>query len=259
MSLPPVSRPAFGVTSDDDYSCEVLVLGLSSPGLAGVTAADYLSRDRSCTEIGYVAPETLPSIAPFAEGVPRNHTRIYDVDETPLSLVVGELFVPVWAASSFVDALLEWAERATVEEIVVPYGVPFPHGPDEHAVFTVATEAYRERRFADDRDLDERFPGLRGGVLDGPVGELVSRSLNGRAPPTGALVTPSHPPGPDLEAALRLIDALEAIYEIDVEEEELRRQSEELRDYYSRLADRMTSLEEGASRDRGYPEDRSYM
>ncbi|WP_254768136.1 proteasome assembly chaperone family protein [Salinilacihabitans rarus] len=245
-------QASFDVHCPDDRRCDVLVLGLSTPGLAGVTATDYLVRQFDCEEIGHLAPDGLPGVTPFANGTPRHHTRVYDVADSPLSLVVGELFVPVWAAASFVDSLLGWAERAGVDEIVVPYGVAYPHGPDEHGVFSVATPAYRDRR------LDgTTIEGLRGGVLDGVVGEVMARSLAGDAPPAGALVTPIHPPGPDLDAALSLIDALEGVYGFDVDERDLREQSTELRRYYAALADRMAAIEEESGRE--YPEDRSYM
>lgn len=245
---------SFDVACPEDRDCSVLVLGLSNPGFAGATATDYLIRHLECEEIGHIAPDGLPAITPFADGAPRNHTRLYDVPDSPLSLLIGELFVPVWAASSFVDALLEWATAAGVDEIVIPYGVAFPHGPDEHAVFAVATEAFRERRLA-----GEEFDGLTGGVLDGIVGDVMARSLNGDAPPAGTLVTPIHPPGPDLEAALLLVDALERVYGFDVDERELREQSTQLAEYYSTLADRMNALREEGPDVRDYPEDRTYM
>ncbi|WP_255167007.1 proteasome assembly chaperone family protein [Natrononativus amylolyticus] len=247
-------QASFDVTSARDGDSSVLVLGLSNPGFAGVTATDYLIRHLECEEVGHVAPDGLPSITPFADGEPRNHTRIYDVVDTPLALLIGELFVPVWAAAPFVDAVLEWASKAGIDEIAIPYGVAFPHEADEHAVFSVATETFRRRRLA-----DAGFEGLTGGVLDGVVGDVVARSLNGDAPPTGALVTPTHPPGPDLEAALLLVDAIERLYGVDVDERELREQSEQLAQYYSTLADRMTAMGEGGPEGRDYPEDRTYM
>ncbi|WP_114575587.1 proteasome assembly chaperone family protein [Saliphagus sp. LR7] len=246
-----MSHSTFDVTADGEPAADVLVVGLSSPGFAGVTATDYLTRHLPSEEVGHVSPAEFPTITPFAEGRPRNPTRIYDIEDTALAAVVGELFVPVPAAPAFVDSLLSWVEEAGISEIVVPYGIPFPHGPEEHDVFTVATDAFREHRLE-----GSGFDGLRGGVLDGPVGELVARSMNDAAPPTGALLTPVHSPGPDLEAAIRLVDALESLYGVDVDEGELRRQSRELQEYYATLADRMNAIEEGS---RDYPEDRSYM
>lgn len=251
------TEPTFDVTVPADRKPgETLVVGLSSVAMAGLTAADYLVRHLESELVGAVVPDGLPAIAPFEAGVPRHHTRIYDVPELPLAVLVGELFLPPWVAQPFAEAVLDWADRAGVEEVVVLHGVPFPHGEQEHAVFSVANDRYRERRL-DGSDV----PPLAGGVLDGTAGELVTRSLGDDGHAVGVFITPTHPPGPDVDAALLLIEALEATYGIDVDEAELRALSEELKRYYTELADRMETLGQAdqplASRD--FPEDRMYM
>ena len=249
-------RPSFSVeTAAGAAAGTTLVVGQSHLGMAGVTAADYLTRHLDGTEIGHVAPEGLPAIAPFEDGTPRHHSRLYSLDDTQLTALVGELFIPVAAARSYTDALLEWAEGHDVEEIAVLHGVPYPHGPDQHQVFHVATPGYRERRLP-----EGTFNPLAGGFLDGVVGELVTRSLDESAPETGVFITPTHPPGQDIDASLKLLDALEQLYGFDVDETELREYGEQLQQYYQQLSERM---EEMAERDEqgshDFPEDRMYM
>lgn len=72
---------------------------------------------------------------------------------------------------------------------------------------------------------------------------------------------PSHPPGPDFEAALRFIDAFERIFEFDIDEETLRERSEEMKRYYAELADRIESMQSQDQSLAGYvhPEDRMFM
>ena len=249
--------PSFDVTVPDDRQPgRTLVLGLSNLGMAGLTAADYLVRHLASEPIGAVVPDGLPAIAPFEAGTPRHHTRIYDLPDSPLAVLVGELFVPPTVAQPFARALMDWASRAGVEEMALLHGVPFPHGEHEHDVFYVATPRYRERHFA-----DSDLPPLAGGVLDGAAGELVTRGLDDDALEVGVYVTPTHPPGPDVEASLRLIDALERHYDVDVDEAELQALSEKLRRYYTELADRMEALgqAEASVAARDFPEDRMYM
>lgn len=248
--------PTFEVTIPSDREPgETLVLGLSGLGLAGLTATDYLVRHLESRQLGAVVPEGLPAIAPFEAGQPRHHTRLYNLPGTSLTPLVGELFVPPPVAEPFAEALLGWARGAGVEEIVVLHGVPFPHEPEEHAVFYVATPGYRERRL-EDTDLRP----LAGGVLDGTPGELVTRCLDGPLP-VGVYVTPTHLPGPDVDAALLLLHALEGVYDFEVDEAELEQLSEQLKRYYTELSERMESLggsdQSLASRD--FPEDRMYM
>lgn len=249
--------PSFTVnTSATQETGTTLVIGQSHFGLAGVTAADYLVRHLESTRIGHLASDEIPSIAPFENGVPRHPSRLYSLDGTSMMVLVGELFIPVGVARSYTDALMEWVTDNDVDELVVLHGVPFPHGPQEHEVFSVATPGYQANRLS-----DAAIQPLKGGVLDGVVGELVTRSLDATAPETGAFITPTHPPGPDIDASLKLLDALERLYGLDIDETELRQLGEELKQQYEQLADRMAALAEGDSSlpSHDYPEDRMYM
>lgn len=232
---------------------QTLLVGLSSIGVAGLTTAEYLVRHRESVEIGHVSPEELPAITPFEDGRPRYPTRLYNLTDADLTVLVSELFVPVPAARSFANAVVEWASEGRIENIAIMHGVPVPHGPDEHRVFQVATDEYREQHL-EETDI----PPLRGGFLDGVPGELISRSMDDRAPPTGALITPAHPPGPDIDAAGLFLDAIDRIYDVAVDRTELQELSEDRKTHYANLAERMSDLEAEPGRQH-YGEDRMYM
>jgi uncharacterized protein len=252
-----VERDAFTVESSSDGATgETLLIGLSHLGMAGVTAADYLVRQLDSTQVGHVSPADLPAIAPFEDGVPRHHSRLYALDDYGMTVLIDELFIPTGAARDYADAVLEWVDDHDIGEVIVLHGVPFPHGPDEHEVFYVATPGYRDR-YLDDSSIEP----LKGGFLDGVVGELVTRSLDEKAPETGIFVTPTHPPGPDIDAALKLLDAIETLCGLDVDETELRELGERFEEYYRQLAERMAALTDGeeALGSHDYPEDRMYM
>ncbi|MDX1747902.1 MAG: PAC2 family protein, partial [Halobacteriales archaeon] len=165
-----------------------------------------------------------------------------------LTLLVNELFVPVWAADSFAKALLEWIERNVVTEIVVLSGVPIPHGPEEHRVFYVATDDYREHRLTD-VDVPPMGTGFLDGVNAGLIGRGIESSLR-----TGLFVTPVHPQTPDVEASIRLLSTFSDVYDLDVELEPLRKFASEVENYYRELAQRLETVEE-----RHVPDDRMYM
>lgn len=255
MAAIPQYEFEFDVSDEFDPGSR-LVVGTANPGMIGLTAVDYLVTHSGATEAGHVTARGLPDITPFTDGTPRHPTRLYTLDEADMTVLLSEVFLPVWVSDQFVDALLSFADAHGIEEVTVAYGVPFPHAPEEHAIFHVATEAYPS-----DRLEEAGVPPLQGGFFDGVVGELVSRSLDADAPPAGVLVAPAHPPGPDLEGALLMLDAIEALYGIDVDEAELRNRVEELRRHYQELADRMQTLGESESprSSRDYPEDRMFM
>lgn len=235
---------------------QTLVVGVAKPGMGGLTAADHLIKQTESNEIGCVRPDALPAITPVENGTPRNHTRLYNLVDYDLTVLVGELFVPTWAARSFADVLLEWVETVQIDEVVFLHAIPYPHEHSEHSVYYVATDPYRVDRL-EDTTLDP----LGGGVLDGVPGELMSRSLEGDAPPVGVFVTPAHPPGPDVDAALSLLDAVETVHDVPIDMTELEDLSDEIRKYYATLSEQVQALEDadGSVENRDFGVDRMYM
>lgn len=235
---------------------QTLLVGLAAPGMGALTAVDHLVRQQESEQIGHISPADLPTVTPFEDGVPRHHTRLYDLTESEFIVLVSELFLPAWAVRSFTDHLTAWIEEADIEEVAMFHSVPYPHGPEEHDVFYVATDTYRERRLQ-----DTGIPTLRGGFLDGLPAELVSRGLDGDGPPTGVFVTPAHPPGPDVDGALLFLDSIEEAYGLSVDRQELEELSENIKQHYETLAERMQTVTESedARADREFYADRMYM
>ncbi|NKE36923.1 proteasome assembly chaperone family protein [Natronococcus sp. JC468] len=249
------SDPRYEIVVSDDRELEgPLLVGLSNFGLAGLTAVDHLTTQLEFEQVGHVRARNVPSVAPFEDGTPRHPMRLYAAPDRDHCVLLGEIVVPVWAGPALADAVENLAASSELEEVTLLHGVPFPHGPDEHALFFVATPEYRDRRL-EGTDLGP----LRGGVLDGVPGEFTSRSLAGELPPTGTVVTPIHPPGPDFEAAIRYLAFLREEYGLEVEDERLRERSESMNRYYGELADRMEAIEAGGAEERHLPIDRMFM
>ena len=250
------SDPRFEIIPTAAWQGDHLLVATSALGLAGLTAADHLVKARDMDRIGHILASNLPDITPFENGRPRLPLRLYADPDAPVAILVGELFIPAWAADPFVEALRGWIDDSGPDRVTILHGVPFPHGPDEHDVFVVAAPESVATALT-----DAGIRPMEGGYLDGVAGELMAAHLAGFTPPTAALVTPTHPPGPDFEAAVRLLRALETITGISVDEGELQTQAEEMRRYYQELADRMARFERGEQPLRGqdFPEDRMYM
>ncbi len=241
------SRPAFEINTEEDPS-ETLLAGFSEFGLAGLTAVEYLVEQLNLKQTGHITADQLPAITPFENGKPRHHTRLFSRPDLDVTMLVGELFVPVWAADSLASAILDWTGDNAVEEIAVLSGVPVPHGPEEHRVFYIATEDYRTRRL-ESTDV----PGMGRGFLDGVNATLIGRGI-GTDLATGVFVTPVHAQTPDVEAAVRLVETISDVYDFSVDTEPLETFAEEVGEYYTELAARVESARES---DR--PDDRMYM
>lgn len=228
-------QPSFRITHEKKPS-ESLIAGFSSFGYAGLTAVNYLTKQLDLTETGHITTDRLPAITPFENGTPRHHTRLFSRSAVDVTVLVNELFVPLWAADSFSEAVLEWADGNGVKEITILAGVPVPHEPTEHQTYYVATEDYQAARLK-----ETELPPMGTGFLDGVNASLVGRGIDSDLR-VGIFVTPVHAQTPDVEAALRLIDAVERILELDVDTGELEKFAAEVEQYYRELADRLETV-----------------
>lgn len=239
---------SFHVTHETGETGETLLVGLSQFGLAGLTAVDYLATQLDLEETGHITAEALSSITPFTDGVPRHHTRLYSREDLDLTVLVGELFVPVQAADPFSRSILEWAEGDAVDEIAVLSGIPLAHGPTDHRTFYVATGDYRDDRL-DEADVDP----MGMGFLDGVNASLVERGLDTDLG-VGVFVTPVHAQVPDVEAALRLLSTIRRVHDLEFDTGPLEEFASEVQNHYAQLSERLEAAE---SHER--PDDRMFM
>ncbi|MFP4188132.1 MAG: proteasome assembly chaperone family protein [Halobacteriales archaeon] len=228
---------------------ETLVVGVSEFGLAGLTAADYIVESLGLKKTGHITTEDLPSITPFENGRPRHHTRFFSSDDVDFTVLVGEMFLPLDAARSFSDAVTEWMTDNDVSEVVFLSGIVGPHGPEQHDVFYVATDDYRDR-------VDGVFDPIGGGFFEGVHAELLARGID-TSVAVGVLTTPAHPPAQDIEAAVRLVEGFAEVYGVGVDTEPLEESAHELQQHYEQLAERMSTVEEESKQ--RFAEDRAYM
>ncbi|MFC4359338.1 proteasome assembly chaperone family protein [Halobium salinum] len=237
--------PDFTV-SHDSTPGGTLLAGFSEFGLAGLTAVDFLVDHLDLEETGHITAAGLPSITPFADGKPRHPTRLYSRDDLDVTVLVGELYVPPGVAGPFSEAVLDWTEGSGVEEVAVLAGIPVAHGPEGHRAYYVASDDYRERRLGD-TDIEA----MGAGFLDGTRGALMERGLSS---PLGVCVylTPVHRQAPDVEAAVRLVDAVESVYDLGVDTEPLASFASEVSQYYRELASRLEDRETEEPGDRMY-------
>ena len=238
MSQQPAPQtPSFHVEQAAEPTSETLIAGFSTFGLAGLTAVDYIVDHLGLEERGHVAVDQLPTITPFENGTPRHHTRLFSRDGLDVTVLVGDLFIPPVAAEAFSTALLDWTAANDVAEVTVLSGVPIPHGPDGHRVFYVASEDYQERRLS-----STELPPMTEGFLDGVNASLMQCGLETDLA-TGILTTPVHSQGPDVEAALRLIEGVRSIYGLDIDTEPLEAFAAEVRNYYEGLSQHLDAAE----------------
>ena len=226
---------------------DTLVMGMSEFGLAGLTAVEYLVDTFDLEETGHIATEGLPAITPFENGTPRHHTRLFSGRED-FAVLVGELFVPLGATQHFADAISKWLSSNDVSEVTSLSGVPVAHGPDDHVAYYVASEDYRAARLT-----DTEIRPMGRGFLEGVNAELMQQAIDTETK-VGVLTTPVHPRAPDVEAAIRLLEAFASVYDVPLDTGPLEQFAAEVEQHYQELAERMERVAEESA-----PEDRMYM
>jgi uncharacterized protein len=246
-TAPTRSEPEFEFTHDTKPS-DALLCGFSEFGLAGLTAADFLVDHLELEQTGHVAVEGLPAITPFENGTPRHHTRFFSKPDVDVTVLVGELFVPVSVSGAFSSALGTWLDDNDVQETAVLSGVPVAHGPDGHRTFYIATDDYQKARL-EDADV----PPMGNGFLDGVNAELLARGIDSDRRAC-VYTTPVHAQAPDVEAAIRLVDAVSDVYDLDVDTGPLEAFAAEVAQHYEELSERVQRADDDEQ-----PDDRMYM
>jgi uncharacterized protein len=237
-SQPPGDQSVFDITHHESPASDTLLVGFAEFGLAGLTAADHLVTHLDLDEIGHVTTEQLPAVTPFEDGTPRHPSRLFSRPDLDITVFMNELFVPPWAADTVAESVLDWTNANDIAEVGVLSGVPYQHGPDQHRTFYVATEDYQTQRLQ-----DTEIPPMPGGFFNGVNARFLARGMDSSLR-TGAFVTPVHAQAPDIEAAIRLLEAVEEIYEVEIDTDPLRETATSLQQYYSGLAEQLEAEEE---------------
>ncbi|MBV0901277.1 proteasome assembly chaperone family protein [Haloarcula salina] len=248
MSSDETQRVKIALT-DECPPVETLVVGISEYGLAGLTAVDYLADQRSMRQVGHLRGGGPPSIAPFRDGTPRHHTRLYADEDESLAVLVGERFVAPPLVEDVAEAVLSTGEDLGVSNVTMLTGVPVAHGPEDHVPFYIATEDY-QAAFLSETDIRS----MGNGFLEGLSAELVTRGISDDSLATGVFTTPAHPQAPDAAAAIRLVKALRATHDIAVDTGPLEAFAANVEAHYQALAERL----EAEATD-SMPDDRMYM
>lgn len=218
-----------------------LVVAFPEPGLAGLSANQYLIETLELAETGYIQAEGLPAITPYADGRPYHATRLFSRPDFGYTVLTCELPIPVQYSEPFGRRLAAWISEHAVEEVTLLTTVP--HLEPSQGLYHVASRDYAEKRLGDGTTTP-----LSGGFLTGVNATLVDRAIDTtfRA---GVLATGGNPHVPvDGEATLRLVEGLADLYDIDVDTDQLRQFAEESSQYYRELTAQLEAHQAQAQR-----------
>ncbi len=247
--------PSFRVeTRVDGNPYDTVIAAFPTRDMAGITTVDYTINTTAVEKIAHIRGEGTNDIATIRDGEPHHPIRVYNAPGLELTFLYSEVFLPMAFADRLAAAIEDWCRDAGVELLTIVHGATFPHSEEDHVPFFAASDGYRDRALSG----VDGITGLPVGVLDGLPGELLLRGTDAAGIDTGVLVTPAHLPGPDIDAALTLLEAVQAVHDVTIDDTALRERGEELREYYRGLVDRSRATEISPMV-RDFPEDRMFM
>ena len=220
-----------------------LIVTFPGPGMAGISGTGYLIEQLDATETGHIQMTGLPAITPYADGRPYHHTRLFSGPNLECTFLTSELPIPIQLSEPFGRILLEWIDERGVEEVALLTSIPWLEPVDD--LYFVASDDFREHRLAD-ADVTP----LDGGFLTGSNASLIGRAMD-TALRVGVFATSVDPRLPlDANAALRLVEGLDWIYDFGVDTDELRQFADRTHEHYEGLAAQYDAQQQAQNRRR---------
>ncbi|GAB3025996.1 proteasome assembly chaperone family protein [Natronobiforma cellulositropha] len=221
----------------DEPPESTLIVALPGPGMAGISATQYLIEQLALEETGHIQTSGLPAITPYTDGQPYHHTRLFSSPELECTFLTSELPVPLQLSEPFGRTLVEWIDERAIEEVTLLTSIPWLEPVDE--LCYVASEDYLESRLA-----DSSIGPLHGGFLTGSNASLLSRAMDTTLR-VGVIASAVDPRLPlDASAALRLAEGLDGLYGLDVDTTDLREFADRTHQHYEALAAQFEAQQE---------------
>jgi len=233
-------------TRDIKMDQPLLICGFPSAGVVGTIAASAIIEQFEMEEIAHIRSKYMPSAAVFIDGRLRHPFRIYASEKRNLLVVMTELPVAEEGMYHVSSILLDWASSIGVKETVVIDGIPVQGLPADRKVLYAAEESKLK-----DLQEDKEMEILKKGIITGIAGSILSETLC-RDMVGFALLTPALIMIPDPEGAVKLLQALNRLYDVGVKVEELQKSGDIIREKMGEVAENVEGMRRGQAARKGY-------
>ena len=216
-----------------DLSAALLVTGLASYGIVGTVASNYLVRSLGLERIASVISEDFPPMAVVRDGRAFSPMRIHaapmvcgpDGVCNQLAVAVSDFVPKPEMIAPISEAILDWAVRKRVAEVITMEGLRIEGEPEDGPVYAMANqEAVRKRLEGLDVEmLDEA-------VMSGFSGIFQYRGEIAGIPVTSLLVS-TQEEFPDARGAAKLVSCVSPLVpKLEIDPEPLYREAERIED-----------------------------
>lgn len=221
----------------------ILLLACPEPSLAGVIAVEYVIDSLKMEEIGAIRIPELPPVIAVVNGVAKLPHRIFYSKELGILAIRQHVPTPAPTYAEFMGKILDWAEENKIKDVVCLSATASLGEGDADAVYFVTEDHLvdRFRSYGLQPLKEATIAGLEGAFLDAVLGRSIDGAL---LLAESKLLTAvkrliesgkvgSHRDimlilndlvgrvGPDVAAALKLINAVAKITGIQIEASKL--------------------------------------
>ncbi len=215
----------------NDLKNPTIFAGFVGAGLAGTIAIDHMINELGMKEVGFLRSKHLPPSTVFMQGRLRHPFRIYSNGDGSICVIFCEIIISKDGIYNIAMAILEWAEKKGSTEIIVLDGVAASKH-DGEAFFAAEIDLCRIMEEKDIKMIPQGFiTGISGGILN----ECLIRKIRGVT-----LLAKADEMTPDPVAAATIIEAVNRLYETEIDTSNLKKQKKQLGVELRELSDKYT-------------------
>jgi uncharacterized protein len=196
-----------------------IFVGFVGAGLVGTIAIDHMINELDMKEIGFLRSKHLPPSTVFMQGRLRHPFRIYSNNDGSICTIICEIIISKDGIYNIAMAILDWAEKKGANEIIVLDGVAAKKH-DGNAFFAAEVDLCRVMEEHDIKMIPQGFiTGISGGILN----ECLIRKIRGIT-----LLVKANEKIPDPVASTTIIEAVNRIYETEINTKNLKKQRKQI-------------------------------
>ena len=197
----------------------IIFAGFVGAGLVGPVAINHIIEKLKMDEIGVMRSKYLPPSTVFMKGRLRHPFRFYSNQEGTVCAIICEITLRMEGLYSLVASILDWAAEKGSKEIVILDGVASTEHDDKAYC---AAEEDLIRTMAD-KDISMIPQGFITGIPGGILNECLVREIQGLT-----LLAKADKVAPDSAAAATLIEALNRLYDMNIDTADLQKDQERI-------------------------------
>ncbi len=215
----------------------IMIAGFPGPGLVGSMSVSYIIEQAKMHQIGYIDSDFIVPGVIYIGGKLRHPFRIYANDEGTACVLVCDAPVILSGIRSVLNAVVVWAKKNGVREIMVLEGMAAPGVSERNRnPWILSNDGQLDDHSYLSRMKDSKVEASPPAFISGVSGGLLAACLSNTIPCT-ALLIPSITGIPDPEGAAILIEKTNELannpFRIDVRQ--LRTEAEALKRHLQEL------------------------